>query len=184
MFDIDAPRYPARAGKPRSVLVNKWRKSMQLNIARLNEAQAREICDAWIYEGEYAIYNVSWTDAVAQRWSIANENKRAVQFRGVFDERNTLIGFFRMTEDAHSEVEIGMGMRPDLCGKGLGKAFVEAVTAYTLIQFPQKKLYLEVRAFNRRAVSCYQKAGYAVKYQHEKMTPAGMTDYIRMEYER
>lgn len=156
---------------------------MQLNIALLNEEQAREVCNAWIYEGEYAIYNISWADAVQQRWSIADERKREIQFRGVFDADNTLIGFFRMTEDDQNEVEIGMGMRPDLCGRGLGKAFVEAVTAYTLQQYPQKKLYLEVRTFNQRAMQCYQKAGYAMKYRHEKTTPSGKIEYIRMEFD-
>jgi RimJ/RimL family protein N-acetyltransferase len=157
---------------------------MKFQIAKLSQVQAKEVCDDWIYEGDYAIYNVSWADAVAQRWSIADENKRAVQFRGVFDERNALIGFFRMTEDDQDEVEIGMGMRPDLCGKGWGKAFVDAATAYTQKRFPQKRLYLEVRIFNQRAIRCYQSAGYAVKVQHEKMTPAGITAYLRMDYER
>lgn len=159
-----------------------WGKGMKFQITGLSEAQAKEICDEWVYEGEYAVYNVSWADAVKQRWSIADEKKRAYQFRGVFDANNSLIGFFRMTEDEQNGVEIGMGMRPDLCGRGLGTAFVDVVTAYSQRQHPQKKLYLEVRSFNHRAIKCYQRAGYTVNCLHEKTTPTGKVAYIRMEF--
>lgn len=157
---------------------------MNYKIVELNEKFAKEICNEWRYDGEYSVYNVPWDEAVKQNWSIADEDKRGIQFRGVIDENNILIGFFRMTKDDKNDIEIGLGMHPELCGHGFGKKFVKIITDYAHKKFPQNILYVEVRTFNKQAFSCYKSSGYKLKCQHEKVTPLGIIEYFRMEFDR
>jgi ribosomal-protein-alanine N-acetyltransferase len=157
---------------------------MNLRIVELTEAYARQVCNEWIYDGEYAVYNVTWEEAVQQDWAITNAEKRDLQFRGVMDDDDTLVGFFRMAENCENRIEIGLGMRPEQCGQGLGKGFVQFIMDYVRERFPAYQLYLEVRPFNKRAIACYEAAGFELKCQHEKVTPSGIIESLRMEYHR
>ena len=156
---------------------------MNVKMVELHENFAKEICNEWRYDGEYSVYNVPWDEAVKQNWSIADEAKRNIQFRGVIDENNRLIGFFRMTKDDNNDIEIGLGMHPELCGQGFGKEFVKIITDYAHQKFPEHKLYVEVRTFNKRAFSCYNSSGYRLKCQHKKVTALGIIEYFRMEFD-
>ncbi|HEY6285153.1 MAG TPA: GNAT family N-acetyltransferase [Ktedonobacteraceae bacterium] len=46
-------------------------------------------------------------------------------YYSVFNEENELVGFFVFKRD-NQTVEVGLGLRPDLTGKGLGRAFLNA----------------------------------------------------------
>lgn len=47
--------------------------------------------------------------------------------------------------------------------------------------YPSKKITLDVRAFNERAIKFYKKAGFKVKEIYKKDTPIGYGEFIRME---
>lgn len=154
-----------------------------MKITRMTREQAREIC-GWRYEGEYAVYNFSeWEEAVRQGWSIADDTRRAAEFRAVLDDRGELEGYFRMDDSAPGELELGLGLRPERCGRGRGADFVRLITEYARGHYPDRKLFLEVRSFNLRAVRCYEAAGYRKTGRYRKVNPWGTDDYIRMEPE-
>ena len=48
--------------------------------------------------------------------------------------------------------------------------------------YPDKKLSLEVRGFNKRAIKCYERAGFKVVKTYHKDTPIGPGEFIYMEY--
>lgn len=155
---------------------------MKLVIEKLTEERAKQAC-AWKYEGEYSVYNFTWEEAVEQNWSITVPEARESDFHAVTDEHGDLIGFFRMTKDGKEKIEIGLGLKPDYCGHGIGKDFVKLITQYTSDIYPGRRIYMEVRTFNKRAVKCYEACGYKAVLQHRKELPSGSSEYFLMEYQ-
>ena len=56
----------------------------------------------------------------------------------------------------------GIGVNPDCCGKGYGQQMTKTAWEISRNLFPGKRMYLEVRTWNSRAVRCYQKAGFQI----------------------
>ncbi len=106
---------------------------MQFIFSPMNEADAHTI-KMWRYEGPYAVYNIDDDPN-----SLAELLDRRSPYYAVRNEQGELIGFFVFGTSAqvgnvdipglyseNSTITIGLGMRPDLTGKGLGLAFVNA----------------------------------------------------------
>ena len=71
------------------------------------------------------------------------------------------------TEDEITEIyedesytDIGFGLRPDLCGIGLGKELIEAAIAHVEDLFDDSKVRLTVACKNIRAINLYKKMGF------------------------
>lgn len=79
-------------------------------------------------------------------------------------------------------VLIGVGLKPSLCGQGLGNILMEMLKQQCRELYPSKKIALEVRCFNERAINCYKRAGFKVKEIYKKDTPIGYGEFIRMEF--
>jgi ribosomal-protein-alanine N-acetyltransferase len=57
-------------------------------------------------------------------------------------------------------LDVGLGLRPDLTGRGLGLAFVQAALAIGEECFRPLGFRLSVAAFNERAIRVYERAGF------------------------
>ncbi len=112
----------------------------------------------WRYTGDYALYNTR---------PYEEDRKKGVGFAQPgfigfsFYDRDVLIGFTCLYEEAR-EVMIGTGVAPEYCGRGYGWKMLETTCGLSETMFPGKPLYLEVRTWNARAVSCYEKAGFVI----------------------
>ena len=61
---------------------------------------------------------------------------------------------------ADDVAEIGLGLRPALTGRGLGAASLEAGLRFAADRFGARGFALAVAAFNRRAITVYERAGF------------------------
>jgi len=151
---------------------------MILHAAPLTEAGAHAVF-AWRYEGEYAVYNSEWGSAVAQRWAITDVEKRRCEFYSLRNDAGELVGFFRLhTQETY--VLISLGLAPEHCGHGLGKAAMTLILEEAKRRAPTKRPELEVREFNKRAIACYERSGFVAIDTYFKDTPVGGNTVIRM----
>ncbi len=133
----------------------------------MNEADAQAIM-TWHYEEPYAIYNMD-----SDLEDTAEMLDRRSPHYAVRDEQGELIGFFSFGTSAqpwdtnepalyteNKTIDVGLGMRPDLTGKGLGLAFVNAGLAFAREQFAPEHFRLFVLTFNERAIRVYEQAGF------------------------
>lgn len=132
-----------------------------MTIVPMTEDDARMISD-WKYEGDYSFYNHS------------QENRDGLMDGTHFaclDAQGELIGYFcygadaripTMEENVYPEgyLDIGLGLRPDLCGKGLGLSFLQEGLRYAKERYQEDQYRLSVAAFNERAIKVYERAGF------------------------
>jgi ribosomal-protein-alanine N-acetyltransferase len=57
-------------------------------------------------------------------------------------------------------LDVGLGLRPDLTGHGLGVPFLEAILAYGQDRHHPSGYRLSVASFNERAIRAYEKVGF------------------------
>jgi [ribosomal protein S18]-alanine N-acetyltransferase len=140
---------------------------MQFIFSPMNEADARTI-KAWRYEGPYTVYNID-----NDLDDLAELLDRRSPYYAVWNEQGEMIGFFVFGTSAqvgnvdipglyseNNTITIGLGMRPDLTGKGLGLAFVNAGLDFAREQFKPDYFRLFVLKFNERAIRVYERAGF------------------------
>jgi RimJ/RimL family protein N-acetyltransferase len=87
-----------------------------------------------------------------------------------------LVGFFNFVPDG-DEVRIGLGMRPDLTGRGLAQPFIEAGLDYARAEWEPKRFRLWVAWWNERALRAYRRAGFRAVAEHE----ARRSRFVEME---
>ncbi|MBJ8031725.1 N-acetyltransferase, partial [Bacillus cereus group sp. N21] len=77
-------------------------------------------------------------------------------------------------------VDIGLGMKPELTGRGLGlgKAFLQAGINLAEEQIQPDRLRLSVAGFNKRAIRLYQQVGFVA----EKTFDDRGREFILMTY--
>jgi ribosomal-protein-alanine N-acetyltransferase len=120
---------------------------------------ARQIT-RWRYPAPYDIYSLNTVEMVVvlylhPLWRLAG----VAHFSAVCDERGELVGMFQFMRRG-AAVEIGLALRPDLTGQGLGLDFVRAGLAYGAQRFKPVIFRLDVVSFNERARRVYERAGF------------------------
>lgn len=121
----------------------------------MSEAEAEEVI-SWRYPGEYSFYDMARdVEDVAE---LRSAHVRAEKYRSVY-RNEELIGFFEFLVEG-DVVEIGLGLRPDLTGRGLGRGFLEPGLEFARAAYAPKRFRLRVAAFNERAIKLYESAGF------------------------
>lgn len=154
---------------------------MKLKTSNLTENFAKEICK-WTYPSVYSIYNYpEWNQIVNDKWAITIKEKRLSQFLAILDCNNNLCGYGRFIENTTS-VCLGLGLKPCLCNKKLGTSLIQLLILECKKRYPNKDIILEVRAFNIRAIKCYEKNGFIKVDYYKKNTLLGSDYFFKMKY--
>ncbi|GIO25563.1 GNAT family N-acetyltransferase [Ornithinibacillus bavariensis] len=135
---------------------------MELTTCRIKENIAIEIL-TWKYEKPYDFYNnVLSGEAILE---LMSNSYRAVL------HKQEVIGFFCTGRDAQvpkghevnayadSCVDIGIGMKPELTGKGIGTIFLRFILQEVLRE-AKGNIRLTVAEFNLRAIRLYEKFNF------------------------
>jgi ribosomal-protein-alanine N-acetyltransferase len=153
---------------------------MLFTLRPLRQADAEEIA-AWTYPGEYAFY-----DAVADADDLAlllDPQRRGDDFYAADGEDGRLAGYFQLKPEPE-QVELGLALRPELCGRGLGQGFTQAGIDLIRKVHGDRPITLAVAAFNARAITVYERCGFAVTGRHTRYTAGRDWEFVDMELGR
>lgn len=144
----------------------------------------------WTYEEPYTLYNMDGGKELVRELLDGS-------YYYVKAGRHNLVGYFCFNASARVQggyriqayddgryVDIGLGMRPDLTGKGLGGNFLGRGIEFSQRIFPGKRLRLTVAVSNLRAVKVYERAGFRRNKIFTSETKAGNLVFMTMLLER
>lgn len=150
----------------------------RITLGAFTEDHAKEVC-TWVYSGVYSVYNLlPWEVVVENHWQLADAEARRKIFHTIYLD-GEMIGFGRIQE-GEDRVDLGVGLKPEYCGKGLGLPVMEVLTEKAMSLYPGSVIGLEVRQFNTRAIKCYEKAGYQITSKYMKETINGYVPFALM----
>ena len=166
---------------------------MPYTFTLMNRIDADAIC-AWHYEPPYDTYNFS--DNPEEEAGSDEMLDRRSPYYAVRDESDELIGYFcygtaaqpfsspePALYTADHDIVIGLGLRPDLTGKGLGPGFVTAGLDFARQQFNPRAFILYVMTFNQRAIRAYEKVGFAHVRVYMQHNIHGTHEFLMMRRE-
>jgi len=150
---------------------------MEFAIRPMTAVDAHTVA-SWRYPGEYSFYDADADpDDLAELLDPAEWGSRyfaADELAG-----HELAGFLMVK--LHGRVaEIGLGLRPDLTGRGLGEPFLRTCLRFASAVLGATSYTLAVAAFNRRAITVYERAGFQQVERFEHVTNGGRYAFIRM----
>ena len=152
---------------------------MQFTFKPMTETDAHQIA-TWHYPAPYDFYD--WDQDPEDLAELLDPQSWQAPNYAVFNEVNELVGFFSFRHDAQDDqrVEIGLGLRPDVTGKGLGFAFLTAGLTFGQEYFPAGKWSLSVVTFNQRAIRVYERAGFLPLTTFLHHTNGGEYEFLHM----
>ena len=153
---------------------------MKLKAQKLSKNQAQEI-SKWQYPNEYAVYNLpTWDIMLAKGYSLTDDQKKE-RYIGYVNNDEELVGFVNLLDKGES-VFFWIGIKSEYCNMGIGKIITKMALIESESRFPNKPIVLEVRAWNKRAIKCYQSQGFKIIEIKEIETPSGVGEFYVMKY--
>jgi ribosomal protein S18 acetylase RimI-like enzyme len=158
---------------------------MQYQISAMDERAAAEIIN-WHYDPPYTVYNLNGDESEIE--SMLDGYHFAVR-----TAREGLVGFVCFGIDAQVPggrarglyggkrvLDIGLGLRPDLTGKGLGQGFVQAGIDFAIAKWRPTAMRLTVLSNNQRAIITYERLGFHTTDSFTTRTAQGQQDFLLM----
>lgn len=143
----------------------------------LEQADAEAVA-SWRYPEPYSFYD--WpSDADDLAELLDPEARRRGGYHAVEGDDGELIGFVSRTE-AEGVAELGLGLRPDHTGRGLGAAFLAATLDWARKKHAPTEFSLSVAAFNRRAIIVYERAGFEAVRAYRHRTNGAEWDFVEL----
>ena len=155
---------------------------MALIIKQMNNDEAKQ-ASKWIYEEPYSIYSMDESD------DTINELMNG-HYYSVLDEAENLVGYYCFGESAQVPAgnefgvydsaymtDIGLGIKPDLCGQGLGLRILSSGIDFARDTLSVMGFRLTVATFNKRAIKTYQRVGFKKVNSFERASENGNLEF-------
>ncbi len=124
----------------------------------------------WRYDSPYDFYN-------GDVEPVLNPER----FFTARDDAGEMFGFLYF-EQKDDVLEYGLGLRPDLTGRGLGLDFFRAGLEFGRERYRPALVRLYVAAFNERAIRLYERAGFRETGRHIRtFARFGDVEFVNME---
>jgi ribosomal-protein-alanine N-acetyltransferase len=123
---------------------------------------------SWHYDGEYTFYD--FDQDAGDLAELLDPAGWGNSYYAVDDEDSVLVGFFQFVR-CGDIVDIGLGLRPGLVGRGLGAGFLDSGLRFAIERFGVERFTLDVAAFNRRhhrLSACGLPGGRPVHARHQR----------------
>ena len=150
---------------------------VRFEFTKMTDEEAQEIA-GWRYDPPYDFYD--WVSDPEDLAEFLDPHRRGDDYFAAFDEKGALVGSFQFKRDG-KVVGVGLRLRPDLTGKGLGHGFLLAGLEFARRCFSPGLFRLSVATFNERAIKVYEGVGFVQRriYRHE--TNGGVYEFLEME---
>jgi ribosomal-protein-alanine N-acetyltransferase len=137
-----------------------------------------ETLAAWRYPGPFSFYD--WDSDPDDLAELLDPELRGQDYVAVDDDDGRLVGYFQYKRPHGPRLEIGLGLHPDWTGRGLGQDFVEAGLDYARRRYAPDEFVLAVAAFNRRAITVYERVGFVRSRTYMHRTAGREWEFIEM----
>jgi [ribosomal protein S18]-alanine N-acetyltransferase len=141
-----------------------------MEVRPLSEADAEAVA-TWRYPGRYSTYDVGEiVTPVRGSWAVA--------------QRDELVGYCCFGPEARvpgideeeGTLDVGYGLRPDLCGRGVGPAFVTAILDFAVAEFSPQRLRLLILSWNERS----RRVAEVLGFEHDRTVRSDEGDFLVM----
>jgi len=130
----------------------------------MDETSARTVL-GWRYEEPYTLYNTDPSEVEENVQALLNPRNA---YYTVTDEEGEIEAYCCFGPDAQvpggdyslDALDLGMGVRPDLTGRGRGHTYVSALLNFARRTFAPATFRVTVAEFNKRALRVWEKAGF------------------------
>ena len=144
---------------------------------KLTQDNVMIIADKWKYDGIYSFYDMTADiDDYKEFVDVSNRNSDT-EYQAIF--HNELVGYFSY-EFINDDIELGLGLRPDYCGKGYGKDFLLQIIALIDKKEKYHQLILNVASFNKRAIKDDESCGFNKTREFMQPTNGSVYPFIEM----
>ena len=176
VFQTDKPDIQARRIKNLDKNFRRLLTEPYFWIQPMSQDSADQIA-SWTYPAPYDFY-----DMVADEEDLSELLSQSSRENTYFEViRNGALFGFATFYPQNDHLEIGLGMKPDQTGQGLGVNFYQTIEDYARKNFDCKVLQLSVASFNQRALALYQKVGYERVESYLQATNGGEFPFVRLQ---
>lgn len=156
---------------------------LSLRIVPMNIRHCQDIC-TWTYEPPYDLYEwSSWAQMEQEEQEFADQEIREAQYISILEKASDCLVGYAQLFPLNGVTRLGLGMRPELCGLGMGSSFVRFIAEEAQRRRPADEIDLEVLTWNIRAQKAYQRAGFVITDEYERPTPKGVMNFYCMVYQ-
>ena len=148
-----------------------------VRIAPMSQKDAEMVAN-WEYEPPYDFYD--WHADAGDLEELLDPALRRDRYFSAFDSTGGLIGFYSFRPEG-DVVVVGLGLRPELTGRGLGLSFLEDGLAHARDRHRPATFRLRVAEFNTRAITVYERAGFTCVRSFLHATNGGTFPFVEME---
>jgi ribosomal-protein-alanine N-acetyltransferase len=151
----------------------------KLVFTPMSQDDAEQIAD-WRYEPPYDFYDARADES--ELVLLLDPERRRDRTFSARDDTGELVGFFTYAPDGAALV-VGLGLRPDVTGQGLGIPFVEQGLEFARGRYAPQRFRLSVAEFNERARKVYEQVGFVTTRSFQEETNGGTYPFLEMERE-